>query len=377
MTSVMQRHLRTAAALGALGLAFAASPAYAVGTAAGTSITNQATVSYTVGSVAQPTVASNTTSFVVDRVVNFTVSTTDSTFVSVTPGQTTGFVTFLLSHSGNDNQGFQLNASNSAAGTTIFGGTDNADVTSLQVYVAPDATATFVPSAPTSNGYVLGNVNSLAPSSTAVTRRVVVLVTAPNTLTDQQIAGITLQARGAVAGTAGATLEVATAGADTQGSVDVVLAVAGNSATSNSAFRVNAPRIAVTKASSVVNDPFNGTTNPKAIPGATVEYVVTATNTGATAATAVGFTDTLAATTTFDGTAYSATTNVRITPVGGGSPGTSVFCFAETGGTDTNGDGCVLNGAVLTVVPSGAAALTLATSGQNSAYEFRFRVKVN
>jgi uncharacterized repeat protein (TIGR01451 family) len=376
MTSVMQRHMRTAAALGALGLGFAAMPAHAVGTAAGTPVSNTATVSFSVGSVAQPAVTSAPATFLVDRVVNFTISTTDATFVPVTPGQTTGYVSFLLSHSGNGAQGFQLNATNAATGTTVFGGADAADVTALAVYVAPDASATFVPSAPTSNGYVLGNLDSLAASSTAVTRKVVVLVTSPNTLTDQQIAGIQLQARGAVAGTAGATLETATAGADTQNAVDVVLAVAGNSATALSAVRANAATVAVTKNSSVISDPFNNTTNPKAIPGAVVEYVVSATNNGSTAAQTVGFTDTLPATTTFEATGYGALGNVQITPAGGPG-GTVTYCTAEAGGTDTNGDGCFLTGAVLTVVPSASGGVTLATSGVNKTYEFRFRVKVN
>lgn len=36
----------------------------------------------------------------------------------------------------------------------------------------------------------------------------------------------------------------------------------------------------VTKVSSVISDPVNGTTNPKAIPGATIEYLITVTNNG-------------------------------------------------------------------------------------------------
>ena len=36
----------------------------------------------------------------------------------------------------------------------------------------------------------------------------------------------------------------------------------------------------VSKVSTVISDPVNGTTNPKAIPGATVEYLITVNNTG-------------------------------------------------------------------------------------------------
>ncbi|KEO91142.1 proprotein convertase, P [Erythrobacter longus] len=42
--------------------------------------------------------------------------------------------------------------------------------------------------------------------------------------------------------------------------------------------------LTVSKVSSIIADPVNGTTNPKAIPGATVEYLITVTNTGIDAA---------------------------------------------------------------------------------------------
>ena len=57
--------------------------------------------------------------------------------------------------------------------------------------------------------------------------------------------------------------------------------------------------LAITKTSSVVSDPVNGTTNPKAIPGATMRYCLLVTNTGAAAATSVALGDTLPATLAF------------------------------------------------------------------------------
>ncbi|EAQ29871.1 hypothetical protein NAP1_03825 [Erythrobacter sp. NAP1] len=41
--------------------------------------------------------------------------------------------------------------------------------------------------------------------------------------------------------------------------------------------------LSVSKVSSVIADPINGTTNPKAIPGATIEYLITVANTGGSA----------------------------------------------------------------------------------------------
>ncbi len=43
---------------------------------------------------------------------------------------------------------------------------------------------------------------------------------------------------------------------------------------------VGLPSLLVMKSSSVIEDPFNGTTNPKAIPGATVRYLISTTNSG-------------------------------------------------------------------------------------------------
>ena len=55
----------------------------------------------------------------------------------------------------------------------------------------------------------------------------------------------------------------------------------------------------LTKESAVISDPLNGTTNPKAIPGAVVEYTITLTNTGTADATNVVITDVIPADTTY------------------------------------------------------------------------------
>ncbi len=54
--------------------------------------------------------------------------------------------------------------------------------------------------------------------------------------------------------------------------------------------------LSVTKTSAIVSDPVNGTTDPKEIPGATVQYCILITNTGASAATSVVANDALAST---------------------------------------------------------------------------------
>ena len=57
--------------------------------------------------------------------------------------------------------------------------------------------------------------------------------------------------------------------------------------------------LVITKTSSVVSDPTNGTTDPKAIPGATMRYCILVTNNGSGTATGIAVADPLPASTTF------------------------------------------------------------------------------
>ncbi|MEJ2041505.1 MAG: hypothetical protein P8X55_21640, partial [Desulfosarcinaceae bacterium] len=87
--------------LGCLLVLFGAPAAWALGTASGTSISNQATVDYQVGGVDQtqilsddPAVAGNqATTFVVDRMVDLTVAEADGGYTNVSPGATTQVIT--------------------------------------------------------------------------------------------------------------------------------------------------------------------------------------------------------------------------------------------------------------------------------------------
>ncbi|MBL0916752.1 MAG: DUF11 domain-containing protein, partial [Sphingopyxis sp.] len=55
----------------------------------------------------------------------------------------------------------------------------------------------------------------------------------------------------------------------------------------------------IAKTSNVISDPVNGTTNPKAIPGATMRYCLLVTNNGSATATSIFVSDPLPATTSF------------------------------------------------------------------------------
>jgi uncharacterized repeat protein (TIGR01451 family) len=61
-------------------------------------------------------------------------------------------------------------------------------------------------------------------------------------------------------------------------------------------YVVSAANLTVTKSSRPISDPVNGTTNPKMIPGATVEYCISVVNaTGSATATGINLVDVLPA----------------------------------------------------------------------------------
>src|SRR5690606_17090935 len=139
----------------------------------------------------------------------------------------------------------------------------------------------------------------------------------PNGLANGDTALVTLLATAHDAGGAGlGALTTETAGADTAGIDNVFGDAAGevddanegdHSAESN--YVITTASISVTKSSAVIEDPFNGTTNPKAIPGATMVYCIAVANGSATVpATDVTISDNIPA-----GTTYVANT-IRVVP---------------------------------------------------------------
>src|SRR3954462_10761637 len=122
------RHLMKASlALVVIGSIGVMQSANAAGTASNTSITNRATVSYSVGSVAQTPIQSsptgNTTatgsdtSFRVDnKIMHLVTGTSGITSTNVYPGATNLIATFSVLNQGNPAQGYVLTATNSATG---------------------------------------------------------------------------------------------------------------------------------------------------------------------------------------------------------------------------------------------------------------------
>jgi len=99
--------------------------------------------------------------------------------------------------------------------------------------------------------------------------------------------------------TAGWSQHVITLGAAASSSTVLTVMIRDDPSYSAITYIDIEPALTVTKTDSVTSDPINGTTNPRAIPGASVHYCITITNSGTSSAGSVVQTDVLPSTLTF------------------------------------------------------------------------------
>ncbi len=275
--------------------------AFAAGTVAGTDITNQATLNFSVGGVAQPAQNSNVATFKVDRKINVTVAQVGATDTSVVAGATNQVTTFTVTNTSNSAMDFSLAALNKVGGPGPNGGTDIFDVTNIRVFVDSNGNGVYDPLVDTAVF-----LDEIAPDTS---KTVFVVADIPLGRVNNDIAAVTLTATAADAGAPGSlgAASVQTVGADTPGAIDTVFADgAGDTDAARdgkfsaaSAYKVVTATLGFVKSSVVISDPFNGATNPKAIPGARMRYSMVITNSGNATATGMTLTDTIPANTTY------------------------------------------------------------------------------
>ena len=136
-----------------------------------------------------------------------------------------------------------------------------------------------------------------------------VVANVPITRVNGDVAGVTLTAQARESGAAGTQgiVVTQTVGANTAG-VDTVFAdtagfsdaVQDGQFSARGDYTVAAATLTVTKTSTIISDPINGTTNPKFIPGAVVGYCIQVSNAaGSATANNVAITDPLPSQTTY------------------------------------------------------------------------------
>lgn len=355
---------RIALATGVSVVALGATPAFATGTTAGTNIDNTARVDYQVGGVQQNFINSNLNRIVVDRRIDLVVAEVANLTTQVAPGSSAQVTTFTVRNTSNAPLDLGLAVTQQTGGTATHGGTDNFDVAAPSTFVDTNGNGTYDAGTDAAATFL----DELAADTQ---RTVFVVANIPLGRANGDVADVTLTAQAFEAGTAATqgALVTQTAGANTAG-VDTVFADAAGVTVGDVAsdgrhsddddYTVSAPVLTVTKQSRIISDPINNTTNPKAIPGALVEYCIVVANaaTGA-AATTVNIGDPLPTQTTYE-TAFGIFQNGTYT----GTPDTGTCNLDGTaGGTFT----------AATSTVSGTLG-TLAAGATRTLY---FRVRIN
>lgn len=286
--------LLLAAAASVLAIAGAA-PAFAEGIVAGQQVNNTATLSYATGGVQQPgTVTSNQASFLVDRKINITVAEVGGTATQTVGGAQTQVTKFTVTNSSNAKIDILLSAVNQVGGAAPFGGTDNFDVTNIRYAIDVNNDGLYTAGTDT----LVTFLDEINPDTTT---QLLVLADIPAGRVNGDVASIILtgtSAESGAVGTAGAAT-TETTGADNPAAIDTVWAdgagfndvARDGKFSSRDQYSIVSAVVTLAKQAIVISDPSNGTTNPKAIPGAVIEYCLIATNTGALDASNVVFND--------------------------------------------------------------------------------------
>lgn len=330
----------------------------ATGTQAGTSVTNTATVSYSVNGVNQTPVASNVASFVVDRKANVMVAEVGGAATTVAYGQTNQVTTFTVTNTTNATQDFRLFGTNVAIGAqTQLGHTDTYTVTNIRVFVDSNNNGAYDAGVDTAT-----YIDELAPDQT---KTVFIVADVPATGPANGVSGVELTAVVATGGTGGALgADLIQSLLDDPAQIDTVFADGAGYAdlirdgrfSAGDEYNIAAASAEVTKTALVISDPLNGAVAPKAIPGAVVEYCIAVKNIGAQAITGVGMTDNIPANSTYQ-------------------PNSTYV-----GGTVTVAGVCVLDGAQATdgtVYNGTRIATNIASIAAGATATTRFRVTIN
>ena len=328
----MTSKLKLLVTTGVISAAIMGASSAAATTTAGTDITNTVNVNYQVGGVAQTQKTASDT-FKVDRKIAFTVNeATPTGTTTVTPGQTAQVTRFQVTNNSNDILDFSLAASQLASGgSAAHGGTDAFDVTGLQFFVDVNGNGTY--EAGTDTATVIDNL-----AADGGNKYVFIVGDIPLSATNGQVAGVTLT--GTALNSNGTAITAATdATANSATTMETIFAdtaksgVGGTSAARDGIdvatddYTVSAAVLSVYKSSTVISDGVSGS-NPKAIPGAVVEYCISVANAaGGATATNISISDLVPTNTTYS----PGTIKVNGTVT---SPGAGQTCSAGTAVTD-------------------------------------------
>ncbi len=245
-------------------ISFAMGPerAHAAATAAGTTISNTATATYTDPGGNPQTTPSNQVNVVVDELLDVTVTQANPGDVPVAPGSTNRVLAFTVTNTGNGSEAFRL-TTNAALGGDQF----NPTVTSI---VIDNGDGVYDPL--TDTVYTPGVNDPVLLQDASI--RIFVLSTIPGSLADLDRGLVSLTAR-ATTITGSNTPGTVYPGAGT-GPSDAVVGLTTGTAVDQAAYVVQTASVTFTKSAVVLNQ-FG---NPDPIPGAIITYTLVANVTG-------------------------------------------------------------------------------------------------
>lgn len=266
--------------LACLVLACASTAVQAAGTAAGTTISNTATVSYTRDG-SPVTADSNTDTVRVAEILDVVV-TRVSPVVTVDAGATREELVFTVTNTGNGDEAFQLLADSAG----ITGDDFDPNLSSPALYFDTDGSGDLSAG---DVAYVPGSNDPLLAADASV--RVLVVNDIPAGTADGALGRSQLTAR-ARTGTGPAGTSFAGEG---DAGVDAVAGTTEADGVEYGEYEVQTLRMAVVK-SQTVTDPFGGT---QPVPGARIRYRIEVTVSGGGTAASASFDDPIPANTTY------------------------------------------------------------------------------
>ena len=258
-----------------------AASALAVGTLAGTPISNQASVSFVVDST---TINQNSNEVVIEvaEVLDVTVQWQDTSNILVEAGETGTVATFLVTNTGNGSEAFSLTVDNNLGG-------DQFDPTLSAIYL--DANGNGQYDAGVDTLYTAGSNDPVLAADGDLS--VFVINDVPAGVTDGDLGDSQLSAA-ATTGTTPGTPGTVFAGAG-DGGVNAVIGATGGAGADQATLQVSSVNVAPVKSATVV-DPYGGS---EPMPGATITYSIAVTASGSALAESVTVTDSVPQYTTY------------------------------------------------------------------------------
>lgn len=250
-----------------LALCCAAPAVYAVGTAAGSDITNTASATFTDPGGTPRTVSSNTATLRVDEILDVTVVANDAANVAVTTPASDRVLSFTVTNTGNGSETYMLS-------TVANLGGDQFDPSNVRIYL-DDGDNVF--NSATDTLLVAGSNDPVLAADASV--RIFVVSDIPSSLSDGDTGLVRLVAESKTAKTQTPavidTPGTAFAGLGTNGG-DAVVGSTQAYASKDNGYAVAQVATSLAKSQSVL-DPFG---NANAVPGAVITYTLTFTASG-------------------------------------------------------------------------------------------------